>query len=270
MKKTIKKIFLGKKAFQPIFESLYRLALRGMNIGNGGDFTISGEKNMLKIIRTFFEKEATITIFDVGANIGEYSEEIVHTFKGLPFNLYSFEPSKEAFAELFKRKQLNLNTIHKIPLGLSNKEGLATIYTNTLGSKLGSLYQRVVPHRQFDLKEQVTLTTIDSFCSKKSITHINFLKLDIEGNELQTLVGAQKMLSSNSIDIIQFEFGGANIDGRTYLRDFFVTLGKNYIFYRILRDGLWKISSYGEHWELFSVTNYLAVRKELTQSLEKI
>ena len=48
---------------------------------------------------------------------------------------------------------------------------------------------------------------------------IDLLKLDVEGNELLALKGLSD--SIEYIKIIQFEFGGSNIDSRTYFQDFY-------------------------------------------------
>ena len=52
---------------------------------------------------------------------------------------------------------------------------------------------------------------------KNKFSKIDLLKLDVEGHELY-LLSAKKFISK--ISVIQFEFGGCNIDTRTYFRDF--------------------------------------------------
>jgi hypothetical protein len=109
--------------------------------------------------------------------------------------------------------------------------------------------------------EIVEINTIDEFCSANGIRHIHFLKMDVEGNELNILYGAKQMIESDSIDFIQFEFGGCNIDSRTYFQDFFYLLKDRYHIYRILKKGLFQIDTYSEKYEIFTTTNYLAQRK---------
>lgn len=41
----------------------------------------------------------------------------------------------------------------------------------------------------------------------------------VEGHELDVLAGAEEALKS--VQLVQFEFGGCNIDTRTYFQDFF-------------------------------------------------
>ena len=107
-------------------------------------------------------------------------------------------------------------------------------------------------------QEEIKIKTIDSYCDEHAIKTINLLKLDIEGHELDALKGAKRMLSSGAIDFIQFEFGGCNIDSRTYFQDFYYLLKDDFRFFRILKDGLFPIKSYKEEYEVFITTNFLA------------
>ena len=51
---------------------------------------------------------------------------------------------------------------------------------------------------------------------------IDIMKLDVEGHELDVLEGSRKTI--NSIKLIQFEFGGCNIDSKTFFQDFYYFL----------------------------------------------
>lgn len=58
------------------------------------------------------------------------------------------------------------------------------------------------------------------------------------------------MLNSGSVDFIQFEFGGCNIDSRTYNK-----------IYRIVKNGLHKISMYKDIYVGFIITIFLAEKR---------
>jgi hypothetical protein len=112
-----------------------------------------------------------------------------------------------------------------------------------------------------DITEEIKLTTIDLYCKKNNIEQIHFLKLDIEGHELNALNGAKNMIEKGKIDFIQFEFGGCNIDSRTYFQDFYYILKDKYKIYRILKDGIYELPDYKETYEIFITINYLAIRR---------
>jgi hypothetical protein len=97
---------------------------------------------------------------------------------------------------------------------------------------------------------------------EKNVEKIHFLKLDIEGHELKALNGVKEMIGNRKIDFIQFEFGGCNIDSRTFFQDFFYLLKDNNTWYRILKNGLFEIPEYKETCEIFITAYYLAIIKE--------
>lgn len=54
---------------------------------------------------------------------------------------------------------------------------------------------------------EVETTTLDDLVQQSQIGHINLLKIDVEGHELQVLEGARKTLAAEGIDIIYIETG---------------------------------------------------------------
>ncbi|WP_185963415.1 FkbM family methyltransferase [Flavobacterium gawalongense] len=261
--KTILKKRIGQKQYQSLFENFYSISSLGMNIGGGAETESSGEKNALLYIRDKLKKIDKVVIFDVGANVGMYTILLNEVFSENS-KILSFEPSKKTFNKL----GLNTNHIKHTNLfnfGFGNTNNFLTLYYNQEESGLASVYKRKLDHFniKMDLKEEIEIKTIDSFCEKRSINKIDFLKLDVEGHELSVLNGAIKMINNHKINFIQFEFGGCNIDSRTYFQDFYYLLNKEFYIYRIVKDGLFEIDTYKEMYEAFTTTNYLAERKEL-------
>lgn len=252
----------GKTKYQDYYESLLQIALRGMNIGIGSEVENSGEIAVLE----FVEKKMTITksptLFDVGANLGKYSRLLLKTFRNREPKIFSFEPSKKTFLELKRNCRDKKITLENF--GFSDEKCRAKMYYEAETSGLASLYKRRLDFVgiNLDMKEEIELHAIDDYCKEKNIKKIDFLKLDVEGNEYHALKGAKKMLRDKAINFIQFEFGGCNIDSRTFFQDFFYLLRDNYKIYRILDDGLREIKEYKVIYELFSTTNFLAELKK--------
>jgi len=162
----------------------------------------------------------------------------------------------------------NINEMENVKthnFGFSDKNGVLTLYSNKKGSGLASVYKRNLEHynTSMDIEEKVEMRTIDSFCEENKIERIEFLKLDVEGNELKVLEGAREKLKSGNIDHIQFEFGGCNIDSRAYFQDFYYLLSGQYKIYRILQNGLFHIENYKAIYECFIMTNFLAIKREI-------
>lgn len=255
----------GKKRYQPFFEALYKLSLSGMNIGGGAHVEDSGELNALLYIKEKLASSGAAgtdyVLFDVGANIGNYSLLLREVF-GPAAELHSFEPSGKTY------KKLTANLAGKARssqhnFGLGDKEDRTTLYTDHDESGLASVYKRKLDHYQIDMNqsEDIVLQTLDSFCREKKIEHIHFLKIDVEGHEKKVLEGSKEMMQSGNIDFIQFEFGGTSIDARSYFQDYFYLLNDKYQIFRIVKDGVYPISNYAEIYELFLPTNFLAQRR---------
>ncbi|MFH0959999.1 MAG: FkbM family methyltransferase [Pseudomonadota bacterium] len=203
-----------------------------------------------------------VIVFDVGANVGDYAEE-VNKRLGNGTQIYCFEPGQQAFSSLSERFG-GKNNVHVYNIGLGDKEETLTLFSEKDGVSLrASFYDLRLDHLGLEMShlEKVKVSTIDLFCESHGINEIDFLKLDVEGHELKVLRGAQRMLKSKQIQAIQFEFGPCNIDSRVFFRDFFYMLNSGYRIYRVLGNGLSPIESYKETYEVFITTNYLAISK---------
>ncbi|HOB54388.1 MAG TPA: FkbM family methyltransferase, partial [Acidobacteriota bacterium] len=54
---------------------------------------------------------------------------------------------------------------------------------------------------------KVRMTTVSKFCQEMNINKIEILKIDTEGYDLEVLKGADDLLQSQSIDLVQTEVG---------------------------------------------------------------
>lgn len=148
-------------------------------------------------------------------------------------------------------------------IGFGKDKGILKLYYDEVASGLASLTKRDLSllNKDFEKSEDVEIDIIDDFCKNNNIKQIDLLKIDVEGHELDVLEGASNML--NKTNIIMFEFGGCNIDTKTYFRDFykFFTDRKMQI-YRITPSGyLHKLERYKESYEQFRTTNFIAKRE---------
>ena len=253
------KPFLGKRQFQRVFEMMYRVSLAGMNVGEGGMPDKSGESWVLQFMRSrLLEQTDTPVVFDVGANVGQFALSVLNVF-GPTVNLWSFEPCRSSFV-LLQRHLSDRPNVTLINAAVGSTEGEVEMYSPAPASKLASLYDR---SSTWDgaAREIVHVRTIDTYCTETAVRNIHFLKIDVEGHELEVLRGAQRMLQADAIDFIQFEFSAAHIDARVFLRDFYNLLKGRYKLYRILQNGLANVAEYKPELELFKrATNYLAIR----------
>ena len=110
----------------------------------------------------------------------------------------------------------------------------------------------------YSSEESVAVSTLDQFCEDSGLYPV-VIKFDIEGAELRALKGGRRVLANAKV--VQFEFGGTNIDSRTYFRDFFQFFTEmGFKLYRLGPNGLMLVTLAREEDEVFRVTNYFAYK----------
>jgi FkbM family methyltransferase len=252
LKRVLRSLGAGHVRTQPLFRWLHRVALFGRNFGEG-DLRYSGERAVL--LRSGRRLSSAKVIFDVGANFGDWSLAAAETWPAA--TIHAFEPAEAVFERLSEATAGR--NVRCVQAALSDEAGVATLHAVAGHPGLSSLYNRDLDAHDLVMTaaEQVSLLTLDSYCASNDIDRIDFLKIDVEGHDLSVLRGAQQMLTAGKINEIQFEFGGANVDSRTYLRDFVDLLRPRYRLSRIVCGGLEPLV-YTEREEVFVTSNYLA------------
>ena len=195
---------------------------------------------------------------DVGANVGNWAAALLEC--DAQARVYCFEPSQHAFEQL-QRRFRDDPRVSPINAGLSDREGAATLWADAPGSGLGSLSRRRLDHFGigFDHHEVVDMVSLDAW-SREATVKPNLLKMDVEGHEMSVLAGASTAL--DTVEVVQFEFGGCNIDSRTYFQDFFYFFtAKGFRLWRLGPKGLSQVPRYTEVDEAFTTTNYFAQRE---------
>jgi hypothetical protein len=86
----------------------------------------------------------------------------------------------------------------------------------------------------------------------------------VEGHELDVLAGGARALREGIVRRVLFEFGGCNIDTRTFLQDFYYLLTESgFNIFRVTPSGyLFPLDGYHETFERFRTSLYLASRTE--------
>ena len=201
-------------------------------------------------------------IFDIGANVGEWSKYVLSIKNDT--KLHCFEPSKYIFSQLLN-KNFPSNVICN-NFGLGSKEKTGTLHLFAENPSMSSIYKRkgidFTKAGQQTKTENITLDTIDNYCLKNKIERVDFVKIDVEGHELEVLKGARQMMKEGRIKLIQFEYGGCYIDARIFLKDIFEYFqDMNYEFYKIYPKKIKKINKYQQKLDNFHYTNYLVVRR---------
>lgn len=257
LNRVILEPFRAKKDYQAIFEKLHAIGVHGMNYGRVNDMDADGETFTLNYVQQKLTNKNNAVIFDVGANIGNYSVEILKAFDSSKVKIYAIEPSATSFGLLGKKfTNKQYISLHKIGLGAVNDT--LKLYSSQYADVTASLIESKRYGEQ-DRVEKVVIKTLDGFCKEQGVKFIDFLKLDVEGYEYPIFKGGTKMLSEGKIKYIQFEFGAGL--SNTF-KDFYDLLKNNYHIYRITMDGFYEIKEYDPMYqEIYSPSNFFAVLK---------
>lgn len=252
----------GNRPSQTFIEWGINHSLRYLGVGAGSHVRSSGERAYTReVIRRC---APPYTVFDVGANQGQFLGLITSGLRRRPFQAHAFEPSRRTF-EILAERHGNDEHVTLNPCGLGRKPGEYVLYTDRDGSGLASLTKRRLDHigREMGQSERVRIDTVDAYCEKHGIARIDLLKIDVEGHELDVLAGAERMFAEERVTLAAFEFGGCNIDTRTFLQDFFYFFRERKMaLYRLTPSGhLQPLPRYKELYEQFTTTNFLAVRE---------
>ena len=150
-----------------------------------------------------------MTVLDLGANIGYFSvisaalvgqNGQVHAFEPMPQNLIRLRKNLEPFRWAMAHPYGVANVTGEVPIHYSDKEaGWASMHDQ---------------HNLANLPCTSTVSAIrlDDWLQTNSVDRIDFIKLDIEGSELDALLGARQALSHFHPTIVAETKGGWHHD----------------------------------------------------------
>lgn len=244
------------------------LSLRIFNyIENNGNcnFDKNGEKVFIdNLLHAFKNEGGKRVVFDIGANVGEYSQMIKDNSGNINIELHLFEPTRSCFKTIADKFHNDPN-IKLNNFGVSNENVTATIFYDKEQSGLASLYQRNLDSYNLRLNqsEEIKLRRLDKYIEDKNIKHIDFVKIDIEGHELKAFEGFGSYISSHFIDFIQFEYGGANLDSHTSLMEIYKFFNdRGFKIAKVMPNGL-EIREYKPYMDNFNYANYVAISQRV-------
>jgi FkbM family methyltransferase len=214
---TGRKSGMGKK--------LVKVAHRFYLMGSGFSYemSVNGEKHLVNKVLASSPRDQKFVSFDVGAHSGIWTD-LVRQTELTSSESHLFEPTSHLFHKLASKYGSDANVfVNQLGLGDidGNREFLQ--YADS-GSTVNSLVTEHNYHSTDLDSGTVTYVPVskgDTYCSQRDVDQIDFLKIDVEGGEMLVLGGFDKMLLNHNVSVIQFEYGYANGDEGTLMRDFY-------------------------------------------------
>ena len=157
-----------------------------------------------------------MTVFDVGANIGELT--LLFSRFAAGGQVHAFEATTRGFAQLTavcrasQRSNIILNHA-----AVTDHEGTVAFHVyDDEHLSWSSLAPRPLENYGISIAppvvEEVPAMTLDRYCEQHGIEQIDLLKVDVEGAEYQVLRGARRLMQARQVRCITFEFGQTTFD----------------------------------------------------------
>jgi len=196
MEWNLRKYLLGQNTYTVGFGS-FKIALDLRTPGISRTLAIhrARERDHTLIFKT--EVAKGMRVLDIGANIGYYTM-MAATLVGRNGKVFAFEPDPRNLniLELALRANPGIANIVEIhPLAVSNRVG-ETIFYQTAASNLNTLIHG--EQKQTINRFSVKTITVDEFLANKGGT-INFVRMDIEGSEIEAVEGMLNTLKLSEV-----------------------------------------------------------------------
>lgn len=174
------------------------------------DFNPAREEDIVELFRP---KKGDIVV-DVGAHIGKYSL-IASKMVGPQGKVLAIEAHPDNYDILKKNIALNnLTNVVALNFAVHSKEAMVKLYEP--GQEEGfTIYNTIMTGRKMSNNQnyvEVQAKTLDSILLENAIKEANWIKIDVEGAELEVLRGAPSILSNSrsSSLLIEIHNLGAN------------------------------------------------------------
>ena len=182
-----------------------------------GELDIIYHTNVLKEymqLPEFIPSEEALCI-DVGANIGSTSLAWARAAK--VGKIFAFEPHPETYKRLLRNTELNRATQIIFPqqIAVGAKDGEVRLFI----SKEGSMAMMPGRYKWQGTEIPSPLMTLDTFINMKRITSIDILKIDIEGSEVEALLGSSETLEITKRIVLEYHSTKLGDDCKRLLSD---------------------------------------------------
>ncbi|MDQ1097160.1 MULTISPECIES: FkbM family methyltransferase [Chryseobacterium] len=156
------------------------------------NFSVRNVEPELVWIKEYLSADAVI--FDIGANVGTFLYQLEDHLQHE--NIFGFEPNEA----LHKRLMRLFPNMRIFPVALSDENTTATFKVPVInGQKVASRGTLNTSYKEKGEEkshtENVTVVKLDYWTAQLPIQRLDFIKIDVEGNEMKTLAGARNTIA---------------------------------------------------------------------------
>ena len=226
-----------------------------MNPNKNGEYALI--KKLLQLSKNKF------IFFDVGGNKATHTLQFHKLAKQLNKEVksYTFEPFPSAF-EIIKKSIIE-NCIEKrctlVNKAISNTTDKSIFYYDSKEKASGQ--NSLIKHYMLDSSMIVETITLDRFFKDNKLERINFLKIDIEGFEINAISGAKNIMNKGLVDYIQLEYNQTWIETGGSIKKLMKIIDEKYSLFILRKNSLLSIDSYHFIIDDFYFCNLLLIKK---------
>ena len=230
-----------------------------MNGFNEGDPNKNGEFALVKILSEFSD-----VFIDIGSNNGIFIDEWNKHEKNEKSNIFVFEPNP--YLQEILHKKIVRGKVFQI--ALSSKKGISDFNLYDSDNTTSSLLDRddMMPHFTANVRKiKIETDLLDNYLKliESNLDRALFIKIDVEGLELEVIKGSAQVLSHLPNIFLMFEYSKAWHIGNYSLKETFHILDKlNFKIFRITPLGIEELRFYSPEMDGPDYCNYFAVKGE--------
>lgn len=250
MESTIAQAFASHSARDKEFVAAVGAAIAKFGGGIKNDIDTNGEKWLIEKTGPFGFQ----TIFDVGANVGHWSELAYKNHAEA--NIHAFEIVPDTFSALTQNTEDLTDRLTRNNIGLMDRAGDITIYTGD-NSELSSIHS----HKdQGDIGAAIKcpVKVGADYAKDQKVDCIDFMKVDTEGAEAKVLKGFESYFDQKKVRLVLFEYNRGALMSRFLLADFYAFFtSRGYKVGKLTPEGV-LFREYDFSHEDFNGPNYVA------------
>lgn len=226
------------------------------------DFDDNGEARVIEMVARARPDDPPV-VMDVGANRGDWAKAVLARRPDAIIYCFEIVP---AIADDLREAMADRPGVRVCDYGLSSTSAEKQVFWNQTSGTESSITPRL-GDPLFAGSEVVPVTarvdTGDAVLGRLGISRVDLLKIDVEGHEIEVLIGFRGALASSALRplVIQFEYGATWLPPRHTLHEAYALLRPfGYAIGRLYPEGA-DLKPYSFADDHFRMGNYIAVQE---------